>query len=158
EPAKTYITGAFPLEIETADGIADKVLEAMKFGYGREFLESYNQKISAVTAADVQRFARERIHPERMCVVLVGNASAFLEPLGKTFREVDVIPVADLDLMRNDLRKPKAAQAPASAPSAADSKAMDLLRQAQAALGGKAFVEQKTQIAKGSATMTPPGA
>ena len=107
EPAKTYITGAFPLEIETADGIADKVLEAMKFGLGREFLESYNQKISAVTAADVQRFARERIHPERLSIVLAGNASAFLEPLRKTFPEVDVIPVADLDLMRNDLRKPK---------------------------------------------------
>ncbi len=155
EPAKTYITGAFPLEIETADGIADKVLEAMKFGYGREFLESYNQKISAVTAADVQRFAKERIHPERMAIVLAGNASAFLEPLKKSFPDVEVIPVADLDLLRNDLRKPKAAQA---APGAADSKALDLLRQAQSALGGKAFVEQKTQIAKGSATMTPPGA
>jgi zinc protease len=106
EPAKTYITGAFPLEIETADGIADKVLEAMKFGYGREFLESYNQKISAVTAADVQRFARERIHPERMAIVLAGNASAFIEPLKKSFPDVEVIPVADLDLMRNDLRKP----------------------------------------------------
>jgi zinc protease len=158
EPAKTYITGAFPLEIETADGIADKVLAAMKFGYGREFLESYNQKISAVTAADVERFARERIHPDRMSIVLVGNASAFIEPLKKTFPDpgaIEVIPVADLDLMRNDLRKPKAAQA---APGAADSQALDLLRQAQAALGGKAFVEQKTQIAKGSATMTPPGA
>jgi zinc protease len=158
EPAKTYITGAFPLEIETADGIADKVLEAMKFGYGREFLESYNQKISAVNAADVQRFARERIHPERMGIVLAGNASAFIEPLKKSFPDsgvIEVIPDADVDLMRNDLRKPKAAQA---APSAADAKALDLLRQAQAALGGKAFVEQKTQIAKGSATMTPPGA
>lgn len=155
EPAKTFITGAFPLEIETADGIADKVLEAMKFGYGREFLESYDQKISAVTAADVQRFAKERIHPERMSIVLVGNASAFIEPLKKTFPDVDVIPAADFDLTRNDLRRPKAAQA---APGEADSKALDLLRQAQAALGGKAFVEQKTQVTKGSATMTPPGA
>jgi zinc protease len=160
EPAKTFITGAFPLEIETADGIADKVLEAMKFGYGREFLESYDQKISAVTAADVQRFAKERIHPERLSIVLVGNASVFIEPLKKTFPDVDVIPAADFDPMRNDLRRPKAAQAaPAagSAGSAADTKALDLLRQAQAALGGKAFVEQKTQVTKGSATMTPPG-
>ncbi len=158
DPAKTYITGAFPLEIETADGIADKVLEAMKYGYGRDFLETYDDKISAVTAADVQRFARERIHPERMSIVLVGNASAFTDALKKTFPDVDVIPVADLDLTRNDLRKPRAANAANNAPAAADPKALNLLRQAQAALGGKAFVEQKTQIAKGSATMTPPGA
>ena len=103
----------------------------------------------------VQRFAKERIHPERMSIVLAGNASAFVEPLKKAFPDVEVIPVADLDLLRNDLRKPKAAQ---TAPGAADTKALDLLRQAQAALGGKAFVEQKTQIAKGSATLTPPGA
>ena len=66
DAAKTYITGAFPLEIETADGIAGKVLEAMHFGFGREFLESYNDSVSKVTAADVQRFARERIHPDDM--------------------------------------------------------------------------------------------
>lgn len=155
--AKAYITGAFPLEIETADGIADKVVEALRYGYGREFLETYNQKISAVTPADLQRFAKERIRPDRMSIVLVGNASAFSDSLKKTFgstSDIEVIPADNLDLLREDLRKPKAAQAPA----AADPKALDLLLQAQAALGGKAFTEQKTQIAKGSATMTPPGA
>jgi zinc protease len=156
--SKTYITGAFPLEIETPDGIADKVLEALRYGYGREYLETYNEKISAVTAADVQRFAKERIRPDRMSIVLAGNASAFMDSLKKTFgntADIEVIPASELDLLRADLRKPKAAQA---APAAADPKALDLLRQAQAALGGKAFVEQKTQIAKGSATLTPPGA
>jgi zinc protease len=159
--AKTYITGAFPLEIETADGIADKVLEALRYGYGREFLETYDEKISAVTAADLQRFAKERIRPDRMSIVLVGNASAFMDSLKKTFgntanaADIEVIPAAELDLLRADLRKPKAAQA---APAAADPKALEMLRQAQAALGGKAFAEQKTQIAKGSGTLTPPGA
>ena len=32
EARKTYLTGAFPLQIETPDGIAGKVLEAMKYG------------------------------------------------------------------------------------------------------------------------------
>jgi hypothetical protein len=35
---------------------------------------------------------------------------------------------------------------------------MALLRQAQEALGGKAFIEQKSQIMKGTGTMTFPGA
>lgn len=152
--AKISITGAFPLEIETAEGIADKVLEAMRFGYGREFLETYNSKISAVTAADVQRFAKERIHPDRMTIVLVGNASAFSGDLKKKLGEFETIPAAELDLLQADLRKPKAAQA---VPAASDPKALELLRQAQAALGGKAFLEQKTQIAKGSGTLSPPG-
>jgi len=105
--AKTYITGAFPLEVETANGIATKVLEAMHFGLGREFLESYNDRISKVGAADVQRFAETRIHPEQMTVVLVGNAAKFTDALRKTYGEVEVIPIAEVDLVRPDLRKPQ---------------------------------------------------
>jgi zinc protease len=107
--AKTYITGAFPLEIETADGIASKVLEAMHFGFGREFLESYNDRISKVSPADVQRFARQTIRPEEMTVVLVGNASAFVDALKKKYGAVEVIPAAQVDFLRADLRKPAAA-------------------------------------------------
>lgn len=105
--AKTYITGAFPLEVETANGIATKVLEAMHFGFGREFLESYNDRISKVGAADVQRFASTTIHPEQMTAVLVGNAAKFADALKKKYGEVEVIPIAEVDLLRPDLRKPQ---------------------------------------------------
>ncbi|MFL6234656.1 MAG: M16 family metallopeptidase [Thermoanaerobaculia bacterium] len=108
--AKTYITGAFPLEIETADGIAGKVLEAMHFGYGREFLESYNDRISKVSAADVQSFAAKSIRPEWMTAVLVGNASAFTGALRKKYGEVEVIPISEVDFLRADLRRPKKPQ------------------------------------------------
>jgi zinc protease len=103
-PAKTFITGAFPLEVETAEGIAARVLEAMHFGYGREFLESYDDRIAKVGAADVQRFARERIQPDKMTVVLVGNASVFTDALKKKYGEVEVIPAAEVDFLRSDLR------------------------------------------------------
>ncbi len=106
--AKTYITGAFPLEIETANGIATKVLEAMHFGFGREFLESYDDRISGVSAADVQRFASTNVHPERMTAVLVGNASAFADALRKKYGEIEVIPISQVDFLRPDLRGSKA--------------------------------------------------
>jgi predicted Zn-dependent peptidase len=154
--AKTYITGAFPLEIETAEGIAAKVQEALHFGLGREYLETYNDRITKVAAEDVRRFASEVIHPDRMVVVLAGNASGFSEELKKKFGDFEVIPAAEVDLQRADLRKPKAAAAPVS--GADQAKGRELLSKAQAALGGKAFLEQKTQIAKGTGSMTPPGA
>ncbi len=112
--AKTYITGAFPLEIETADGIAGKVLEAMRYGYGREFLESYNDRISQVSPADVQRFARERIHPDGMVIVLAGNAAAFSAALQQKFGAFETIPAAELDFLRADLRKPKSEASPSA--------------------------------------------
>jgi zinc protease len=110
--AETYITGAFPLEIETADGIADKVLEAMKFSYGREFLESYDDRISKVSAADLQRFAKERLHPDDMVIVLAGKAAAFSAALKEKFGAFETIPAAELDFLRADLRKPKAEPSP----------------------------------------------
>jgi zinc protease len=102
---KTFITGAFPLEIETPDGIASKVIEALKYGYDRAWLESYRDKLDAVTAEQVQSFAARRIHPERALVVLVGNAAAFRADLEKKYGAVEVIPYRELDLLQPDLRK-----------------------------------------------------
>lgn len=105
ETRKTYLTGAFPLEIETPDGIATKVLEAMKFGYGREYLESYRDKLGAVTAAQLKSFAERRLHPDRMLIVLVGNAKAFAADVEKRFGKAETIPAAELDLLQPGLRK-----------------------------------------------------
>ncbi|MES1241298.1 MAG: pitrilysin family protein [Acidobacteriota bacterium] len=101
---KTYITGAFPLEIETPNGVAAKVLEALKFGYGKEYLESYRERIDAVTAEQVREFARKRLQPDRMLIVLVGNAKAFAADLEKRFGKFETIPVTGVDLLQPDLR------------------------------------------------------
>jgi len=105
EARKTYLTGAFPLEIETPDGIAAKVLEAMKFGYGREYLESYRDKLGAVTADQLKAFAAGRLHPDRMLIVLVGNAKTFAADIEKRFGKPEVISAAELDLLQPGLRK-----------------------------------------------------
>ena len=66
DEAKTYLNGAFPLEIETPTRSPPACSPRSAIGLGREFLDSYRERIGAVTAADVQRFAGTRIHPERM--------------------------------------------------------------------------------------------
>ena len=110
--AKTFITGALPLQIETADGTASRVLEVMRYGYGREFLESYNGKLEAVSAAELQKFATKRVRPGDLDVVLVGNAAAFAKAVADAkLGTVETIPVDEVDLLRNDLHKPKAAAA-----------------------------------------------
>jgi len=108
---KTYLTGAFPLEIETPQGIAGKVIEAFKYGYDRKWLETYRDKLDAVTAQQVQSFAKRRIHPERALIVLAGNASVFKAALEKAYGPVEVIPFTDVDVLQPDLRK--AAEKPA---------------------------------------------
>jgi zinc protease len=114
EARKTYLSGVFPLQIETPLGIADKVVEALKYGLGREFIESYRGGIQAVTAEQVRSFAERRVRPESALVVIVGNAAKFVPDLQKKLGPVEVIPYRELDLLRTDLRRPaKAEEKPA---------------------------------------------
>lgn len=101
---KTYITGAFPLEIETPGGVAGKVLEALKFGYGKEYLETYRSRVDAVTAEQVAAFASQRIHPDQTLIVLVGDAKAFARDLEAKIGPFETIPAAAVDLLQPDLR------------------------------------------------------
>jgi len=116
DEAKTYLNGAFPLEIESAGEVAERVLTALGYGLGRDFLDSYRDRISAVTATAIQRFAGTRIHPERSVVVLVGNAAAFGPDLAKEVGPFETIPAAELDPLAPDLRRHPAAPAPAPRP------------------------------------------
>jgi len=116
EEAKTYLNGAFPLEIESAGEVAGRVLTALGYGLGREFLDSYRDRIAAVTPAAIQRFAATRIHPERSVVVLVGNAAAFGPELEKQLGRFETIPAAELDPLAPDLRRRPIAPAPAPRP------------------------------------------
>lgn len=106
---KRYLTGVFPLEIETPNGIASRVLESLMYGRGRAYLDSYRDQLNAITPEQLREFARKRIHPERAVVVLAGDASGFLEELKATLgerAEIEVIPFADVDLLREGLRRP----------------------------------------------------
>lgn len=159
EGRKSFITGAFPLEIETPEGIAAKVVEAMFYGLGQDFLEHYRDRINAVTAADVQRFAAGPANPGDTTIVLVGNAASFAADLQKQLGAFETIPATDLDLLRADLRRPKEASPAAAPASDADrAKALTILGQARQAMGGQAFAGQKTQVSKGTGSVSPPGA
>jgi len=104
--AQEYLTGSFPLTIETPSQIALQILNAVFYGLNLNDLQTYRERVGAVNADDVQRAARNYMRPDRLTVVLVGDASAFLKQLpGAGFDKFDVIPASDLDLMSADLRK-----------------------------------------------------
>jgi len=110
EGAQDYLTGAFPLTIETPSQIALQILNAVFFGLNLNDLQTYRERVDAVTVDEVQRVARNYLHPDRLTVVLVGDASAFLKQLpGAGFDKFEVIPLGDLDLSSPDLRRKPAA-------------------------------------------------
>ena len=60
----------------------DVVTQTMRLGfydYPADYLESYRQKLAAVTVDDVLAAARKHLHPDKQAVVLVGEAENFSE-------------------------------------------------------------------------------
>lgn len=51
------------------------------YGYPADFVETLNQRIAAVTAADVQRVARQYLRPDATTTVIVGRSADFDRPL-----------------------------------------------------------------------------
>lgn len=104
--AQAYLAGNFPITLETPNAIAAQVLEAILYGLALEDLERYPERINAVTVRDIQRVAQEYLRPANLSIVLVGDASTFVDDLPRVgFDRVEVVPQAELDLLAPDFRR-----------------------------------------------------
>jgi zinc protease len=104
--AQAYLTGSFPLTIETPSAIALQVLNAVFYGLDLNDLQTYRERVNAITPDEIQRVAREYLRPDRLSIVLVGDASVFAKQLaGVGFDQFERIPLADLDLGSADLKR-----------------------------------------------------
>src|SRR4030095_14337694 len=79
--AQAYLSGSFPLTIETPSAIALQVLNAVFYGLNLQELQTFRERVNAVTVDDIQRVARTYLHPDRLSIVLVGAASRFQKQL-----------------------------------------------------------------------------
>jgi zinc protease len=104
--AKAYLTGSFPLTIETPESIAMQVVNALFYGLPLEQLQTFRERVNAVSVDDIQRVARELLRPDRLSVVLVGNAAAFSAQLRSVgFGTFETIELADLDLTAANFKR-----------------------------------------------------
>ncbi len=104
--AQEYLTGSFPLTIETPGAIALQVLNAVFYGLDLNELQTYRERVNTIKVDDIQRVAQQYLHPDRLTIVLVGDASVFAKQLaGVGFEQVERIPLAELDLSSPDLRR-----------------------------------------------------
>jgi zinc protease len=104
--AQAYMTGSFPLTIETPANIARQVVNAVFYDLSLDDLRTYRQRANAVTPDDVLRVARTYIQPDRLSIVMVGEAAQFKDELAKAgFGNYEMIALGDLDLTAANLKK-----------------------------------------------------
>jgi zinc protease len=104
--AQAFLAGTFPLTIETPNEIATQVLNAVFYELPLSEIATFRERVQAVTPDDIARVAQAYIRPDRLSIVLVGNARAFLPQLRAVgFTDFEVIPIEQLDLMSGALRR-----------------------------------------------------
>jgi zinc protease len=76
DEAVAYLTGRFPLRLETNAGMAD-ILWAMEFyRLGADYLDRYADYYRSVTVAQVNDAARRHLQPDRAILVIAGTVPA----------------------------------------------------------------------------------
>jgi zinc protease len=104
--AQAYLAGSFPLTLETPDAIAAQVLNALFYGLPLSDIENYRELVNKITPDDIQRVARLYMKPDRLSVVLVGNAAVFARDLaGVGFPQYEQVNLSELDLTSATLHR-----------------------------------------------------
>ena len=111
--ARDYLAGVYPIQSETAEQVANRVLTAAAFDLPADYNSTYPDKIRAVTSAQVHDMAQRYLSAKDLDLVFAGNVGAFRDALKKAFPDAQYqeIPFDQVDLLAPDLRKPKAAPA-----------------------------------------------
>ncbi len=76
EKAKRYLQLQLPGHFETTREIAGELVPVALYDLPLDFYDSYVKNIAAVTQADVQRVARQYIHPDSLAIVIVGDTKS----------------------------------------------------------------------------------
>jgi len=83
ENAKRAIIGGFALSLEQPQALLQNIITQKLYNLPADYWDTYPQKVSAITAADVQRVAKQYIDLGHLQVVAVGDAAKARDGLSK---------------------------------------------------------------------------
>jgi zinc protease len=76
DDARSYIAGIFPLRLQTTEGVAGRLVELLVHGLEEDFWDTYRDRVLTVAPEQVQAAMQEHVRPDRLAVVVVGDADA----------------------------------------------------------------------------------
>ncbi|HJR09420.1 MAG TPA: pitrilysin family protein [Pyrinomonadaceae bacterium] len=88
--AQSYLTGIFPIRLETLDGLIDQLIQIKMHDLPDDYLQTYRERVSAVTREEVQRVARRFVTPDRAVIVIVGDADELTGQIKDYAEEIEI--------------------------------------------------------------------
>lgn len=108
-PRKLVLIGDFSRDLETTNGLVERIGELALYDLPLDQINSFIQNVQAIDSNQVQYNIKRFYGANAAHIVIVGDAKQFLPDLAKRFpaAKIEVIPADELDLNRADLRKVK---------------------------------------------------
>jgi zinc protease len=92
--AKSYLTGVFPIRLETQEGLTDQLVQIKMLNLPDNHLQTYRERVQAITIEDIQRVAAKYVRPDEAALVVVGDGSSVLEQIKPYCEDVEVYNTA----------------------------------------------------------------
>ena len=109
---RTLVVGNFGRQVETTAGLGNFLATLAAQGVPMSEYQRYIANMEAVTPEQVAASVGAEVDPAQASIVVVGRASEFLEALRARYPNLELVPLAELDLASPTLRA-----APAAAPA-----------------------------------------
>lgn len=87
---KNFITGNFPLQLETPNAIASKLINLKLYGIEDDYYSTYLSKVNAITREEIKETAEKYLHPDNMVISIAGNPKEIEEEM-KQICDVSVL-------------------------------------------------------------------
>jgi zinc protease len=88
--AKNYITGNFPMQLETSNSVAGKLLSLDLYDIDKSFYNHYLSSVNSLTTDDLMKTAKKYIRPDELTIVVVGKLKKIKTQL-KGFGNLEII-------------------------------------------------------------------
>lgn len=106
---KASLIGNFSRSLETTDGLASQLGSRVTLGIDLDEINHSIESANAITADQVQAYAKAHLDKSGTDIVVAGDTRKFLDALRKTYPQLEVIEAGQLNLDRADLGLAKTA-------------------------------------------------
>ncbi|MEP6717923.1 MAG: pitrilysin family protein [bacterium] len=107
--AKSYLTGVFPIRLETQEGLIDQLVQIKMFGLPDNYLETYRSQIQAVTREEIQAVAQKYVKPDEAALVIVGDGNQLHEQIKPYTQDIQFYNTAGKPKKRGEASATKSA-------------------------------------------------
>lgn len=92
--AKSYLTGVFPIRLETQEGLTDQLVQIKMLNLPNDYLQTYRDRVQAVTIGEIQRVAEKYVKPDEAALVVVGDGASVLEQIKPYAEDIEIYNTA----------------------------------------------------------------